>query len=155
MPNLLEFRQNLEPLTKRDELVKIALEVVFQLRAYLIDLNQIQLSEGKDAFGNIIGTYSPATEFISQNPDAGQVRPILPKNAGDPYNFEWTGDFFNEMTMVANGKEVIFTSTDSKTPLLTMKYKDLFGLTDENMTEAVTEKILPAFVEVLCSRLGI
>lgn len=149
MANLLEFRNNLAKVSDKKVLVEIALDAAYQLRAFLIDLNQIQLEAGRDIDGQRLGTYSRATELESLY---GEVKPILPKREGSPYNFQWTGGLFDGMKIIATGRELIFTSSDSKTPLLVEKYGDIFGLTQEHMEEAV-ERIIPIFIDEICRRL--
>lgn len=140
--NLIQFRQNLARTSNREEIYKEVFRIIRLLEAYLVDLQQLQLSEGQNPQGQTIGTYSPATEEFAK-----QENPLQPKRAGDPYNFEWTGKFFRGMNIKVGKNEAVFTSSDSKTPLLIQQYGQLFGLSDKHLEEAVREKILPRFLE--------
>lgn len=151
MANLLDFRKNLAEVSDRKVLIQIMLDAAYQLRALLIDLNQIQLESGKDINGRVLGRYSRATEIESL---FGEIKPIQDKREGEPYNFEWTGGLFDGMKIVARKQSLEFTSSDSKTPLLVAKYGEIFGLTEKHMAEAV-EKIIPLFLEEICKRLQI
>ena len=119
------------------------MKIVSDLSEKIIDLNRMgQLFMGENTKGQIIGRYSEATEKQYGGAAKG-------KFAGDPYNFEDTGDFFKAFTLdFKNGKLDIF-STDSKVPLLTEKYDNLFGLNWENEMELNYEIIKPELLKFI------
>lgn len=152
MATLKEIRQNLKPLLNETRFYRIVLRTASRFEAYLVDLNQLQLSEGKDIFGEIIGFYSEATQAI-----AAQETTRQPKIAGRPYNFEWTGGVFDGMkirTRIGAGYIEIYT-TDEKYDLLIDTYSGffgentIFGLTPDSQTEFVSEKLEPAVQDLV------
>lgn len=149
--SLIQLQRNVEALADIEEIYGILFDVIRSLEAYLIDLNLLQLEEGKNVQGQIIGRYSRATELFALF--GSQIKPIEPKVEGEPFNFQWTGGFFEGFRLQIQGNTATFYSTDSKTPLLVEKYGDIFGLTEEHLQEAVTEKIYPAFVKAFRARL--
>lgn len=140
--NLVQFRQNLSKVSNRDAIYEEVFRAIKFLEAYLLDLQKAQLSQGVDNEGVEIGTYSPATEAIAK-----QSNPIKPKRAGDPYNFEWTGGFFQGMRLDVDKREAVFTSSDQKTPMLVVKYPGLLGLTERNLEIALADRIIPQFLK--------
>lgn len=142
--NLHQLQRKATTLSNQKEVYRIGFEIMKSLEAYLVDLQQIQLSKGQNNQGLSLGTYSKATEEIAK-----QNSPREPKKAGDPYNFEWTGRFFDQMKLkvVLSQSEAYFISNDKKFPMLEDKYPGLMGLTQEHLTEAIKDKILPEFVK--------
>ena len=149
---VLELRNRVRSLNNKAVVYGILLQAFLSLEAFLVDLNQIQLEEGKNVFDQVIGVYSPATEFISNNPGPGELVPILPKVAGENYNFQWSGGLFDGMKVLSNGREIIWYSTDEKAPLLVQKFGDIFGLTDQHKIEAI-KKVCPLFVNAFKNKL--
>jgi hypothetical protein len=142
MANLLQFRQNLAKISNRKDVYEEVFRAIKFLETYLLDLQKEQLSAGVDNEGVEIGTYSRLTETIAR-----QSNPIKPKRAGDPYNFEWTGGFFQGMRLDVGKQEAVFTSSDSKTPMLTVKYPGLLGLTQDHLNQALEDRIIPEFLK--------
>lgn len=68
-----------------------------------------------------------------------------PKNAGDPFNFYDTGSLFSGFSLLSEGNanKVIINNSDSKVGLLTNKYGDFIGLTEENKNRLNYEIIYP------------
>lgn len=120
------------------------MSIVSRLSEKIIDLNRMgQLFMGLDTKGQLIGRYSKATEEQYGGAAKG-------KYAGEPYNFEDTGDLFKAFTLdFDNGKLDIF-STDSKVPLLKEKYGDnLFGLTFDHQMELNYEILKPELLKFI------
>ena len=97
-----------------------------------------------------MGTYSFATEQIAK-----KQNPIKPKKAGQPFNFQYDGDFFKGLEIVFSGNEALFTGKDSKTPLLTAKYKELLGYTDEQWSDFLVNRLQPAFIQQIKNKTGL
>lgn len=148
MGTLQQLRTNLRPLTRRSEIEKIAFEALKSLEGFIVDLNQIQLSNNQDIFGASLGVYSPATEEIARSENTRE-----PKIAGQPYNFEWTGELFDGMYLVFTNNTAEIFSKDPKAAFLESKYGEIFGLNDDNRTELVKDKLTPLVLEVICKRL--
>ena len=66
---------------------------------------------------------------------------MKPKIAGQPYNFQWTGRFFNSLNIriltVSGELEVQIDSVDPKANILRSEYYDLLGLQGKNQTEVI------------------
>lgn len=141
MATIVEFQKRLQKLDSDTSLELILFVEIKRHEKVFIEANKLQLSFGKDNKGEIIGTYTEATE----NWDRGYT-PRKPKIAGEPYNFEDTGRFFDGFELLVDGKEAQFWSTDEKTPFLVAQYKDIFGLRPENLKDIIKRVILPAFI---------
>lgn len=149
--NLVQLQRNVQALDDKEVIYGLVFEVIKRFEAYLIDLNLLQLEEGKNPEGRILGTYSRSTELEALFGDG--PRPIEPKREGEPYNFQWTGGLFDGMILTVENNTATFYSTDSKTPILLEKYGNIFGLSKEHLQEAVSQKIYPAFAQAFRARL--
>lgn len=144
MATLKEVHRNLQILSKKDEFYAEVLRVASRFGAYLIDLNQIQLSQGKNIFGDTIGVYSKATEERAKLEYTRQ-----PKIAGEDFNFEWTGELFDGMYIKLTREYLEIYSSAPHTELVVATYSSLFGesaifgLTEESLAEFVEEKLKP------------
>lgn len=147
-----QLRKRLEPLVNRDVVYGIFFESVRAFEEYLIDFNKIRLEDGEDVFGNITGTYSRATELealFGEGP-----RPIKPKVEGEPYNFQWTGGLFDGMKIEVFGDRAEYDSTDPKTQELLQKYGQILGIQEQDLAEAIRDKLYPDFINRFRKRLG-
>lgn len=110
----------------------------------LLDLNRKDqlFNEGINRFGTIIGRYSLATQEIS----GGQ------KVAGEPFTMYDEGDLYKKFTYFYDIRKqtVEIFSTDSKVPLLVMKYSEnIFGLTVSNKDVLNNQIIKPELLKWL------
>tara|TARA_R110000787_G_scaffold175266_1_gene287751 strand:+ start:1894 stop:2349 length:456 start_codon:yes stop_codon:yes gene_type:complete len=139
MATLLQQVKNLEKLSQ-----KAVTEEIFQAlkkaEKEIISLNQGQLSKGQDSEGDIVGEYADITQSYA---DADRINNN--KSAGDPYNFNWFGDFFDGFELSVSGVDATISSvgvgSGGKKDFLTTN--DLFGLTDENLKFIIKTEILP------------
>ena len=116
--------------------------------AKILDLNRKDqlFNEGINRFGTIIGRYSQATESITNGE----------KKAGEPFTMYDTGDLYKRFTYLYDAKKqtVEIFSTDSKVPLLIMKYSEnIFGLTPTNKEKLNNQIIKPELLKWLKSLL--
>lgn len=151
MATVLQFRERLAPLANKEKVYELFFEVVKSFESYLIDFNLIRLEEGEDIFGNIVGRYKRSTELealFGEGP-----KPIKPKKEGEPYNFQWTGGLFDGMYIEFTKDSFTFTSKDSKTPELKVKYKNIFGLQERDLNEAMRDKLYPGFMKLIRNQL--
>lgn len=142
MASISTMSQRLRTLQNEQLIISLVFEQIKRYEGILIDYVQGQLEKGQNPKGEVVGTYSRATELESL---FGEVRPILPKREGEPFNFQWTGGFFNGMFLQVNRDSALFGSND-KQALLEGKYGDLLGLQIKNWIEAKEQYILPAFI---------
>ena len=156
MSTLVQVRQRLKPLRTKARVYKIALQISKRFEAYLIDLNQIQLSRGVGIFGESLGTYAEATESFAEGENTRQS-----KTAGDNYNFEWTGALFDGMYIRFTSQHFEIFSRGATTPLVIDKFSDIFGeqvllgLTKESLSEYVNDKLIPEMQNEICRQLEI
>ena len=119
------------------------------LEAYIAEFNKEQLNkESKDVFGNPLGYYSKATEYISfNNALLGKGNKI--KREGDPYDLEDTGDFLKSISASVESFSIVFEASDPKTDkvLQNLLTKDILGLSDEDLNQVINEKFVPYFME--------
>lgn len=73
----------------------------------IIEINQINLDKGLDYENDLVGTYSAFTQLRAST---SKIRPNQSKNAGEPYNFDWTGDFINGIYITYKNNEIKFFS---------------------------------------------
>lgn len=142
MATLFEFQQRLSLLNNRKLLELILFTEIKKAEKQFVKAQKDQLSKGESGTGKIIGTYSFATQQIASEESTRQ-----PKIAGQPYNFEYYGGFFDGMRLDVFEDKAEFWSSDSKTPLLVTKYKDLFGLQPEPLQKMITAVIYPRFMK--------
>ena len=108
----------------------------------LLDLEKKRISEdSKDIFGNPIGFYSYWTEVISNGE----------KKQGQPFTGEDTGGWFKGFYMQEVSGVLRFSSRDPKNQLILNSEHwlsdELFGLTDKELKEVITSRLLPFFIE--------
>lgn len=127
---------------QQNKLQKDLFKFIKSIEKLLLEKNKAQLNEdSKDIFGKPIGFYSQATEIITGGKKA----------KGQPFDAFETGDFLKGFYMQEVSGVLRFGSTDSKTQTI-LNSKDwlsdeLFGLSDENLKEVITEKLLPFFID--------
>ena len=117
------------------------------------DLNIAQIEDSKNAKDKLLkhsntdlfsGVYAESTQGFA---DLDGIS--TPKRAGDPYNFLWSGEFISGFELfVKNGDiELFSTGTGGGEKAKFFKgYKDLFGLTNENLREVINTELLPFFL---------
>ncbi len=156
MADLQRVRKNLATLRKRDAIWKIVLRILKRYEAYLIDLNQIQLSNNKNILDQSIGEYKLSTQLIASSQFTRQ-----PKIAGQGYNFEWSGDLFDGMRIRVTNSYVEIYSTASHANEVEDKFSGvsgnslLFGLTEPSKAELIAKIILPELRKEVCAILEI
>lgn len=150
MATIQQFSQRLTRIASSKALNLILFVEIKKAEKYFIEAQKLQLSFGKNNKDEIIGTYSQATENMSQG-----VATRKPKIEGEPYNFEYYGDFFDDMVLDVFTDKASFYSEDSKTEELINKYEGLFGLTDDNLKEVIKTYIVPAFQKQIRTELNL
>lgn len=126
---------------------KIFQEVIKENESVIVDMNaETQLFEkGVNALGVSISSYRPYSDKTVE----------IKKMKGQPYNrvtLRDTGDFHSAFFVRVSRENFSIDSTDWKTKKLVKKYGDqkgdIFGLTDENLTELITEYVAPEVLEI-------
>lgn len=150
MATLKEYQSRLTRLTNPKALELTLFIEIKRHEKLFIEAQKRQLERGLDNEGVEIGVYSEATEEISKSQN-----PIKPKIAGQPYNFQYYGDFFEGFVLNVDGTKAEFYSKDGKTEELIGRYDNLFGLQTDNLREIITGVILPAFLLQIRKELGL
>ena len=132
----------------KDDIPLIAYDVAVKNAEKIIKILQDeQLGIGLNSFGSSLsfsqgnvsgdGTYTEWTEQIANHESTRK-----PKQAGDVYNFEWTGSTFDSMILKADDSgEYQILSTDGKMRMLEGLYGKIFDLTPQH-NEYVNEVII-------------
>lgn len=124
-----------------------AKDAILENAEFIISILQDnQLSKGLDSTGSVVGTYFWETEYIyAKDPDN---RPRKQKNTGEPYNFEWSGEFFDSMNIKVDTttKEFDIFSSTGKDKFLEKQFgTDLTQFTKEN-NSWVNKNIIEPFI---------
>ena len=121
-----------------------AKEAIIKNKGEIVNLVKFgQLSKGINSYNNLIGTYSPYTQAYA---DFENIN--IPKSFGAPYNFQWTGETFDNMKIktVNKSKQTYNIGTIiGKQKLLEGIYGEIFDLTEEN-NNYVNEKIIEPYI---------
>lgn len=129
-------------------------DAIFENSDLIINiLQENQLSKGKDSTGTVVGVYSWATDVYYSNDPFN--KPRKPKTKGEPYNFEWSGEFFDSMNIKVNlqNKDYdIYSSTGRDKELQKWFGTDLTILTKEN-NDFINKNIIEPYVSKQISSL--
>lgn len=154
------LQEQLEKANKLNEktLITNLFTFIRSIEKQLVKLNKEQIHEfSSDIYGNALGFYSRATEYITTN-DALLGKGNKIKREGDPFDMEDTGDFLKQLYAKVSKDFITFGSTDPKTDLIleneSLLSKELFGLTDENLTKVIKNVILPFYQSHVRTILG-
>ncbi|WP_299129377.1 hypothetical protein [uncultured Winogradskyella sp.] len=125
----------------------VLFEYLKSLEDEMAELNRQQLfKKSEDIFGQPLGTYSRATEYITTN-EALLGKETIIKREGEPYDFKQTGVFLPSIFAKVVNQQVIFGSTDPKLSEIfdniRLKSKSFFGLQDVNKVFILQERVLP------------
>lgn len=144
----------------KDRLPEIATEAVRDnMEVIIYTIVELQLSQGKDWTGKVVGVYKPRTQdFYAQNPTK---RPRKEKIAGAPYNFDWTGSFIEGIYIKTNNDESYDIMTrDGKLQLLNSEFSkyrswnvDLLRLTEKHNRMINDTVILPLVYKYILNNL--
>lgn len=132
-------------LEARDSIETIMFQIIADYKDEIIYLNKSQLSKGENTEGDVVGTYSVNTEQKYGGAELG-------KFAGDPYNFQWTGDYFKGFDIEFHDGHLEIFSRDDKAEMLEKQYGllgSLTGLNTDNRYILEYEFIKPELLEKL------
>lgn len=151
MATLLEQSKRLKKLTEKS-IERQLFKAVRSVEDKIIQLNQSQLAIGRDKDNVQVGVYADITAKYAEE---GNV--LQSKDAGSPYNFQWSGDFFDGFNLSVSGVEATISSkgvgSGGKKEFLTTS--NLFGLNEENLAKIIQSDILPFIQKHAKSVLGI
>ena len=134
--NVLDYKNKLNSISVQS----ILKDAVNRHRFQIIQLNQIELDQGKNYLGQVVGKYAKSTELIAKSEN-----PRQPKKAGQPYNFEYTGALFDRMFIKYNGKVIIINSKGlgDNSKQLFLEISKALGFTKESADIINYEILLP------------
>lgn len=134
--NVLDYKNKLNSISVQSILKDAVNRHSFQI----IQLNQIELDQGKNYLGQIVGKYAKSTELISKTEN-----PRQPKKAGQPYNFEYTGALFDKMFIKYDGKVIIINSNGlgDNAKQLFLEINKALGFTKESSDMINWDILLP------------
>ena len=120
-------------------------EILLERKAEIVDLvKNKQLAVGKNSDGGALnwkhgsGVYRPITQAYATRDGARKSKP-----AGQSYNFEWTGQTFDNMGLKLTSKSYDIFTLAAKQRLLEdeLGYGNIFELTEEH-NDYVNKKII-------------
>jgi len=140
-------------------LSKLLFGFVESIEPLLAELNRDQIFEKSvDIFGDPLGYYSRATEFITTN-DALLGGSSRIKGEGEPYDFKDKNIFLPSIFAKVSRDFINFGSSDPKLDDILSNVrllsKSFFGLTQENKFSVIQEQIKPHMLSVAREALGI
>ena len=110
-------------------------------------LQEKQLTLGKNSNNQIVGRYKAMTVQWSKDP---QNRPRRAKVRNAPFNFDWSGDWLESMSVKMERDGFSIFSRDGKDAMLEATYGKggkLKKLTEKHNTELNEEVILPKLID--------
>jgi len=145
--NVLDYKNKLNSISVQS-LVK---DAVNRNKFQIIELNQIELDQGKNYLGQVVGKYAKSTELIAKTEN-----PRQPKKAGQPYNFEYTGALFDGMFIKYDGKAIKINSKglgDNEKQLF-LEIGKALGFTEESGVIINYDILLPDLQQKIKQILG-
>jgi hypothetical protein len=109
------------------DLEKLKSDIAAMNEERIVDENRDQLLKGKDNENKNIQPKYASAEYA----DYKQSKNSQPE-FGIP-DLKDTGDFQDKMILAISSDNFMITSTDEKTPELTVKYLDIFGLNEKSL----------------------
>ena len=139
MATLGQQIKNLEKLNEK-AIVSQLFKAVKEAENKFIEFNKAQLGSGENIYGGIVGLYAESTQGYADRDGISNKKPV-----GEPYYFDWFGDFYKGFNLSISGEEATISSTgvgsgDKKEFLTT---NNLFGLNNENLTKVIKDEIIP------------
>ncbi len=143
----------------RADIPKIAEDFIMANSEKILNLVKVdQLGKGLNSQGTPLvwkrgkqsgdGFYAEFTDIYAEN-----LNTVKPKIAGQPYNFEWTGDTFNKMVIdIRNNNSFKIFTLDGKKALLEAAYGTIFSL-NEGHNKIVNQWILHHLYQYLFENL--
>lgn len=123
----------------------------------IFDLNVKQLENAENANdGDLINKDKSFSGVYSQLSEDLGHEAILPKKAGELYNFGWSGDFLGnfKMDLFSDRVEVYSTGEGSgEKQAFFNGYESLYGLNSESIIKIVETRIKPFFITYLQKKL--
>ena len=114
----------------------------------ILDMNREQLSNNELPNGSEIGSYS--NNYFDFDGYGGF--PSFPKKQNNPFNFNWTGDYFRSLDIVFNSQsEISIISNDNsvKKGQLLKAYGKTTGLNEKNQYILNYEIIYPELMKFI------
>lgn len=142
MQLLKTYQAKLTALKK--QIPEFAKEAIVSNSNMIVDILKFgQLEQGLDSLGNIVGRYAITTQGYANADNISS-----PKNFGDPYNFNWTGETLDNLKIGSvnkSQKTYRFTTVAYKKRLLEDLYGEIFELTEEH-NDYVNRAIIEPYV---------
>lgn len=146
-------------LLRPENLTKILFDLAKTLEPMMAQANRDQLHlSSSDIFGNPLGYYSRATEYISTNNALlGKGNKI--KYEGEPYDMMDENNFLPSIYAKASDNFISFGSTDPKLDdilsNIRLLSKSFFGLSEDNKMAIIWDELKPQLLTSAKTILGI
>lgn len=126
------FIDNIKGLDAKSLIVKAASNHLDELA----DLNVDQMTKGVMSNGKSIAPEYQSAEYAEYKSSIGSISSPTP-------DLKLSGDFHEGVFAKISGNELEFGSTDDKESDLQRQYTDdIFGVTDENLTETIDDTLI-------------
>ena len=116
--------------TTWSEIDTLKVDAIQDNEAAIVDLNRGQMEVGLTIKGDAISPEYRLFSYASEKKKMGSRSPF-----GIP-DLKLTGDFHEGMFLEVDDRQYFIGSSDEKAGALAAKYKDIFGLTEENKEKA-------------------
>lgn len=137
--NIDHIRKSLDRVARR--------AIVENMEEILYVQTEMQWAHGLDHSGSIIGRYFWTTEYhYAKDP---HNKPRAPKQKGEPYNLEWTGELFDTLAIKVNEGSYEIYSTTGKKKFVEEQLKTDLDLTPELNEYINLEIILPRMMQYI------
>jgi len=128
--------------SKLNKLEDVARKSVMKNADFILELiKNEQLGKGIMSDGSSAPPYSPVTDAIANSP-FGTKRPRKDKVAGQPWNFEWSGDWMDAFYIRSELEGFDILSADGKTRMLEEKAGGQLLKLTEKLNDFINDTII-------------
>lgn len=139
---------------KRVNVKSITVAIINENQKQITELNIDTLAKGRNYENELVGVYKPLTELIASE---SSPKPLLPKIAGEPYNFVWSGDLVGNIKAESKADKILFDSTGKGTgdKLEFVEKNKLIGLTIDKEQVLNNDILRPNYVKKIKNALNL
>jgi hypothetical protein len=150
--NVLDYIKILKSIGSKSSIDSIVSDVIQKNKSQIIDINLINLDSGLDNKDRIVGTYLPTTQARAED---ALIKPNQSKIAGQPFNFDWTGQFINRIYITYRSNKIKFLSRgmgDSEKRTF-IETNNLLGVSQKGSDIINNEIIRPQVIQEIKNRI--
>lgn len=148
---VLDYMRRLK--TAQNNIEKVIAIAIDQNQEAIIEVNKKNLDKGLNRDLRLVGTYSVGSELAYRGSGSPRLtRPLKPKIFGQPYNFYWTGRFYEGIFITYANNKITFHSNGKGDgeKLSFINSNKLLGVNNQEDIDYINFKIiLPAVVQLI------